>query len=68
MISDVEIAVMEQEIRLSQAETVKKQVSLRIAQRERDNQRDRDHLGLQDAEIEKARAEIARLRAIPQEG
>ncbi len=55
---------MEQELRISSAETAKKQIALRMLQRERDNKRDADHIGLQDAEIKKAQAEIERLSAL----
>lgn len=64
MSADVDIAVMEQELRISSAETAKKQIALRMAQRERDNGRDREHIALQDAEIKKSQAEIERLRKL----
>ena len=59
-----EIAILEQEEKIANAEAAKKQIALRIAKRKRDNRNDEEHLSLQDETIEKAQAEIKRLQAL----
>ncbi len=64
MTEETEIAILEQEEKVCNAEAAKKQIALRIAKRKRDNKRDEEHLSLQDETISKAQAEISRLRAL----